>query len=147
MALAITGNVQDAQDALQDAVVSAFLARDQLRDHRYFKPWIKTIVAHQCGRVIRQRRKIVPMGRPEEFLAQRCHYGFEDDLIWELVERLPQNYAQVLTLRYAADLKQAEIAQVLGIPVGTVKSRLHNAMAKMRELMERGCEGNEVSRR
>ena len=49
MALAITGNSHDAQDALQEAVLSAYVARDQLRDKQYFKAWIKTIVAHQCG--------------------------------------------------------------------------------------------------
>lgn len=134
MALAITGNAPDAQDALQEAVLSAYVARNQLRDKMYFKAWMKTIVAHQCGGVIRKRSRVVPMGRGEEFHYGNCssQYG----LIWNLVEDLPSHYSQIVVLRYAADLKQSEIADILGVPIGTVKSRLHYALRRLRAQME-----------
>ncbi len=138
MALAITGNSHDAQDALQEAVLSAYVSRDQLRDKQYFKAWIKTIVAHQCGSAIRGRGRVVPMGRGEEFSQNSARA--DQGLIWNLVEELPQSHAQIIILRYAADLKQAEIAETLDVPVGTVKSRLHYALKRLRAQIE-GKEG------
>ena len=148
MAQAITRNHIDAQDALQEGVLAAFVARDQLRDVGLFKPWIKKIVAHQCGRQIRKRGRVIPMGLPEEYFYHKSTtLGNEDWLIWEMVARLPEHYAQVLILKYAADMKQTEVAEALGIPVGTVKSRLHHALSKLRNVMkERDGELNEVSR-
>lgn len=147
MALAITCDGQDAQDALQEAVLSAFVARDCLRDRQQFNAWIKKIVAHKCSDLLRRRGRVVPMGRVADFLSDGKEHCYNDLLIWDVVNDLPSHYAQIITLRYAADLKQVEIADILGLPVGTVKSRLHNALKKLRQLLEVGGEEDEVSGR
>lgn len=147
MAVAITRNPADAQDALQEGVLAAFVAREKLRDPSLFKPWIKKIIAHQCGRQIRKRGQVIPMGLPGDYTLNCSEGGSDAWLIWDQVARLPELYAQIIIMRYAADLKQAEIAQALDIPVGTVKSRLHNALGKLRMIFqERDGEADEVSR-
>jgi len=147
MALAITCDRHDAQDALQEAVLSTFVARDNLRDRQQFKAWIKKIVAHKCSDLLRRRGRVVPMGYTADFLPDTKEHCFDDLLIWDVVGGLPSHYAQIITLRYAADLKQREIAEILGLPVGTVKSRLHNALKKLRQQLEVGGETDEVSGR
>ncbi len=148
MALAITGNEEDAYDALQEGLLAAFVARDQLRDAGAFKPWLKKIVAHQCGKQLHRRGRLIPMGRGAERIFEKKDYQniAETDLIWDVVRQLPQPLTEVITLRYLADLPQKEIARALGIPEGTVKSRLHRALAALREIlnMQKGGQANEV---
>lgn len=149
MAVAILGK-DDAQDALQEAILSAFVAREQLRDPERFKPWIKKIVAHQCSRELRKRGTVLPMGRGEEYVFDRDKGSRPDDhLIWQVVNQLPEIYSQVVVLRYLADLSQKEIAESLGIPEGTVKSRLYKGIGKLREMLDikEGGTVNEMSRR
>lgn len=147
MAGAILGDPHEAQDALQEALLSALVARDQLRDTRFFKPWLKKIVAHQCGRHLKKRAQIVPIGRSDSYIFDKSVCPGEDLLIWEVVAGLPQHLGQIVTLRYAGDLKQTEIADLLEIPVGTVKSRLHTALTRLRELMDdaKGGTNHEMS--
>ncbi len=150
MALAIVGK-DDAQDVLQEALLSAFVARKQLRDPQYFRPWIKKIVARQCGKQLRNRGTVFPMGRGEEYVFDSTDKGKrpEDHLIWQVVNQLPEIYSQVVILRYLGDMSQKEIAEALGIPEGTVKSRLHKGIGKLREMLEaeKGGLANEMSGR
>ncbi len=148
MALAIVGDKDEAQDALQEALLAAFVARDQLRDKEYFKPWVKKIVAHQCGRQLKKPRSVIPMGRGGEYPLEQedRRQKVDESLIWEVVKALPEPLARVVTLRYMADLPQKEIAKILAIPEGTVKSRLHKALSDLRQILsaEQGGKTNEV---
>ena len=148
MAVAIMGNRDEGQDALQEGLLSAFVARNQLRDKKLFKPWIKRIVAHQCSNQLKKRKRVIPMGRGEEFTFEREDLNNKTDknLIWDVVQQLPYQQAQVLTLRYMVDLSQKEMAKFLEVPEGTVKSRLHRALGALREILneERGGKANEM---
>ncbi|MDW7650657.1 MAG: sigma-70 family RNA polymerase sigma factor [Bacillota bacterium] len=135
MAHAIVGDREEAKDALQDALLSAFVTRNQLRDTAYFKPWIKKIVAHQCGRQLKKKGRVIPMGSAAEMTPDSSAGNQHDGLIWDVVQTLPEHQSRVITLRYMADLKQTEIAAVLNIPEGTVKSRIHKALVSLRKIL------------
>jgi len=57
------------------------------------------------------------------------------ELLWKMVERLRSEHREVIHLRFAADLSYAEIAMVVGCPVGTVRTRLHHAKRKIYQLL------------
>ncbi len=150
MALAITGDRNEAQDALQESLLAAFTARDQLRETAFFKPWLKKIVAHQCIKQIKKRGRVIPIGRSDEYLFDRedSRYKTDDSLLWEVVKSLPEPLARIITLKYMADLTHREIANILQIPEGTVKSRLHKALSDLRVMLsEKGGNTNEMPAR
>ena len=140
LACRITGSQADAQDALQEAALAAYIARGQLKDPQRFGSWFRIILVHKCGDILRRRPNVVP-------LEEHRRSGGGSDwshgrLMWMLVDRLSKPCAQVLVMRYAADLSQKSIAAILDIPLGTVKSRLNRALEQMRAMLQ---EEEEVS--
>lgn len=133
LARAITGNDADGQDALQEAALAAYVARGQLRSPERFAPWFRTILIHKCGETLRRRRQVIPL---DAACQRKQEATAESGLIWMLVDQLSPEVAQVVVLRYLADLPQRDIADVLGIPVGTVKSRLNRALKQLRTMLE-----------
>jgi RNA polymerase sigma-70 factor (ECF subfamily) len=134
-ARAITGNETDAMDALQEASLKGFIAREQLRGgQEAFRPWMKRIVLHCSLAVVRQREKIVPLGGREDVVpdtAPTAGSEMESD-VWEAVAALPAALRETVALRYVYDLSQEQVSQTLNIPLGTVKSRLNRALEHMR---------------
>lgn len=134
-AAAVTGNADDAMDALQEASLKGFVAREQLRGgQETFRPWMKRIVLHCSLAVIKQRDKVVPLGGREELVPDtRAAVGNEAESdVWEAVADLPGALRETVALRYVYDLSQEQVAETLSIPVGTVKSRLNRALEHMR---------------
>ena len=139
IALAITGRDADAWDALQDAVEAALCNLHDLRGgEEAFPGWMKRIVVNRSINLLRSRRRNVPVDPsgalepaldplppPQESVAARE--------IWGLVEALDPGQREVVALRYLGDLSLEEIALRLELPLGTVKSRLHRALARLRE--------------
>ena len=129
-----------ADDATQQALVAAWDHLPSLRDPDRFDAWSYTLVVRAAYREARRERvlraavrwvglgDIVPNETPER-LADR-------DELEQAFERLSPEHRAILTLRYYADLPGREIAEVLGIPVGTVGSRLHHATRRLREELQ-----------
>jgi RNA polymerase sigma-70 factor, ECF subfamily len=151
-ALAVTGNENDAMDALQDASLKGFIAREQLRGgEETFRPWMKRIVLHCSLSVIKQRDKVVPLGGREELVPDTTatvDNEVQSD-VWEAVADLPKGLRETVALRYVYDLSQEQVAETLSIPVGTVKSRLNRALEHMRRglLSRRGDLADEAATR
>lgn len=138
----------DAEDAVQDALVRAFYALGRFRQGSPFKPWLLAIVAN-CARnkarphtqQARLRSRLLgAAGAPATTSlhvvesAESSALGAQDrrDLA-RAVDALPENARLVVTCRYLLELSEAETAQVLGWPVGTVKSRLSRALTRLRQ--------------
>ena len=135
-ALAITGNETDASDALQEASLKAYIARDQLRGGAdSFRPWVKRILLNTCLQIIKQRSKVVPLGGREEILVDTSPDtpSSQEHDVWEAVAGLPEQLREAVALRYIFDLSQEQVADKQRVPVGTVKSRLNRALSIMRE--------------
>lgn len=148
-ALAVTGDENDALDALHEASLKGFLAREKLRGgEESFRPWMKRIVLHCSLSVIRQRNKVVPLGGREDVVPDpRNHTEHEEPGdVWDAVADLPGGLRETVALRYVYDLSQEQVAAALNIPVGTVKSRLNRALEQMRRglLARRGEPANEA---
>lgn len=135
VAYLITHQGEAAADALQEALLRAYRALGNLRPDEPFYPWFTRIVVNEA---IRQSQRqwdppLLPLPEslhtPESLLVQKE----EQERLWRAVQGLKPIYRAVVVLRYYEDLSEAEMAEILELPPGTVKSRLHHA----RRLLER----------
>ena len=143
-----------AEDVFQNTFLQLYLKSGQYEAGRPVRPWLYTIATHQAIDALRRngRHQAVSLDEHRESAgegeAQSLMELLEDrelgptDLahgeerrrrVRASVEQLPDFLRQVLLLAYYQGLKYREIADVLGIPVGTVKSRLHAALVKLQE--------------
>lgn len=139
VACLITGDRDDAQDAAQTGFIKAVQALGTFRDGSPFRPWLLRIVANEAKNRVRSnvRRATAPLDErfvslapsPEE-LAERSE---QQRLLLATVRRLGEQDQQIVAYRYFLDLSEGEIAELLGCPRGTVKSRLSRATARLRD--------------
>ncbi len=143
LALRMVQNSDDAADIAQEAFVRAFQSLANFDVTKSFGAWIAKITANLCIDHFRRRRvPIVSMDMPfdTERGERPREYPDERPIADEIVSRheaeqrldaiiaaLPPRYRVVVLLRYKQDLAYEEIAETLGIPLGTVKARLHRA--------------------
>ena len=138
-ARAILPNDQDAEDAVQEAILSAYASLDTLREAEKFKPWILRILTNKCYDLYRKNRPSVPLSDVEEVLPASGTDCTERLSLWQAVERLPEDFRVVVTLFYYEDLNIRQISSVLGLTQPAVKTRLHRGRARLRELLEEGA--------
>lgn len=149
-----TGDPALADDVFQNTFLQVHLKRGLYEDGRPVRPWLYAIATHQAIDAMRKARR-----HPTVSLDQQARTGDVDPgalidlLVSEVpgplaelqgeerkawirgsIQKLPDALRQTLILAYFQDLKYREIAEILKIPVGTVKSRLHAALAKLAEM-------------
>jgi len=138
-AFAYTKNEQDAVDILQDTVYKAYISIDKLKEPKYFKTWITKILINGAINFINKEKKIVTL---VENISNNCNYNKDNRIeekldILNLIDELEDKHKNVIVLKYFQDLTINEIALVLECPVGTVKSQLNKALAKLRIIMDK----------
>ncbi len=135
LAYTYTGNREDALDSLQDMTVKLFENIRRLRDIDAFYSWSKTILVNQCRAVLRKRGRVIPLESTQEEAYQENYSTSEDRQdILVCLNRLSSIHQEAIKLKYFMDMDYEAIARVTGVPVGTVKSRVFGAMAKLKEL-------------
>lgn len=144
-AFLITRQEHDAADAAQEAFVRAFRALSSFRVGEPFRPWLLRIVTNQAlNRIQAMKRRTNMTERYAQVMqettelpnAQRTLEAREqNELLMRAVARLKPDEQALITLRYFMELPEVEVAQTLQIPQGTVKSRLHRTLAKLREII------------
>ncbi len=141
------GNLQDAEDILQEVLTAAYRGTETLSDEAAFKPWILGIARNKCNDYFRKKAKRmeIPLeSLGETSLTTGIHGVTTRVVVRETLEKLGGTDKQILYLSYFRDLRQAEIASRLGIPVGTVKSRLFHAKRQFMELYPEKPKGETV---
>ena len=139
LAAAILGDRGEAEDATQDALVIAWRRWQQLRDPDRFEAWFHRILVNTCrDRLRRVARRPTTDLSPELAGASDPTSAVDDhDQIGRAMALLSADHRIVVTLRYYLDLPIDQIAARLGVPAGTVNSRLHNALRQMRQGVDR----------
>lgn len=133
-ALIKLGNEHDALDAVQEALYKAFSGIKNLRQPCFFKTWLIRILINECYNIQQHNRKVVPLDNSlYNSEHQQENKSVESIDIQNLTGKLDEIYKEVIDLRYNHDLKFDDIAVILDIPVGTVKSRLNRAHKLLRE--------------
>jgi RNA polymerase sigma-70 factor (ECF subfamily) len=136
----LLGNADEAEDATQEAMARAWRARETLRDSASFDGWLDRILVNACMDRMR-RRKLVQFVEIEEGEEVPGRDPFRDllakDELGRVLHVLTPEQRAVVILRFWRDLPIEEIATRLDCPAGTVKSRLHSAIAALRSEMDR----------
>lgn len=136
----ILRDVDRTEDAVQDALVIAWRDLPGLRDPDRFDAWLHRLLVRSCITEARRERRrgatirALPMDLPEtsdDFLDVAARDELERGF-----RRLPPEQRAIIVLRHFVGLESAEIAEVIGIPAGTVRSRLHHAHRAMRAALE-----------
>ena len=151
LAWSILSNDADAADATQDALLAAWRQLPRLRDAAAFDGWLNRIVANAALMARRHRLRLREVSvapiqsgeiahEPEPAPDLRARTAYDDvvdnDAIGRGFDRLRPQDRLILVLHHVEERPVAEIAQSLGIPVGTVKSRLHAARIALEKAME-----------
>ncbi len=138
-------NPSDAEDVLQEVLSAAVAGYARLRDESRFKPWLIGIARNKCADHLRHkyRRSEIPLEDADHIAVLPPRFSItRDSLVQDTLERLSEQDRQILHLCYWLELPQQEIARRLGLPLGTVKSRLHNARERFRAAFPRKPKGD-----
>ena len=131
----LTGNVADAEDLVQAALAKTFLAWDRIEDRAALDGYVRRAIVNT--HISWWRRRRVEEYPTDEIPDQAIddHAGSSDlqDSMRRAVDRLPQRMRAAVVLRYYEDMTEAEVAEVLGVSLGTVKSTVSRAVAKLRD--------------
>lgn len=146
----LLGAGPDAEDVVQDALVKAYRALGGFRDGSAFRPWLLKIVANEALNQVRSARRraerektsallsgeLLARASEREDPAAAALASERKSALLAALRTLPERDRTVVTCRYLLDLDEAETATVLGWPRGTVKSRLHRALRKLRRELD-----------
>ena len=138
-AIAILGRREEVRDVIQDSFLAAFRALRGLDPGRPFFPWFYVILRNRCLSILRKRRRERP-------LDECCVAAAEEDARPEIEElrralsRMPVEEREILVLKYIDNRPYSEIAEMLGVPPGTVASRLHAARSRLASLIRRDAD-------
>jgi RNA polymerase sigma factor (sigma-70 family) len=145
-AYVITGSAQDAEDAAQDAFIKAYRALDRFRTGAEPRPWLLRIVANEARNRVRSagRRHGLELRLVEGFRQGDAAPSPEAAAVAaesrkrlvDLLNTLDVDDRRVIAMRHLLELSGEETAAALGIPEGTVKSRLSRALARLRARVE-----------
>jgi RNA polymerase sigma-70 factor (ECF subfamily) len=141
LALRMTGREEDARDATQDAFLTALRKLSSFRGEAAFTTWMHRVTVNACYDLLRkrQRQPLLDLGddehaRPEPPPADDPADATSLSIdVQRALLAVPEDFRVVMILHDVQDLPQEEVSAILGIPVGTVKSRLHRgrvALAK-----------------
>jgi RNA polymerase sigma-70 factor, ECF subfamily len=148
-ALALVGSREDALDLSQEAFARAFRARHTLDPDRPFYAWLYQILRRLCFNFLRdaRTRTRILSGEGGAWLVDRARDQAENPAlaldraeaerrVAAAIEALPAHEREVLVLKEFEELKYREIAELVGIPIGTVMSRLYSARRRLADLLE-----------
>lgn len=140
-AYAVTADRSLADDAAQDAIQRAFGALDGFDETRPFGPWLKRIAVNRAIDHLRRASRLATLEESSDVLRTRVvdgasHVDERLSAVADAVASLGEAKRVVVVLRYWLDLPVDEIAGQLGLPVGTVASRLSRALEELRRVLE-----------
>lgn len=136
VAYGILENRMDAEDAACNAVLKGYEHLDQLKDSRKLKAWMTVITKNEALK-IKKKRLELPGDEKLESLMDPVQDSYCE--LWDILCKLKEEYRLVIVLYYYSELSIADIADILEIPKGTVKSRL----SRGREFLKKELEGRE----
>ena len=128
----------EAEDLYQETWIRVVRNAEKYDMNRKFSTWLFKIAANLCRDAHRRRRARIETVALEA--AARAHTPERDEAATELqagINKLPEQDRELLALRYYQGFKETEVAEILDLPLGTVKSRTHQAVKRLKTMMER----------
>lgn len=134
-------NHHDVEDVFHNTIIKVHEKIGQLKEDRYFESWVTSIFINEC-RSIYRKRKQKEMTSPLDTVDSHL-FETKMEVLTDL-DKLDGKYKEIIILKYLKGYSQEEIAVMLKLPVGTVKSRLYRGLIMLRKISGEG-ENNELS--
>jgi RNA polymerase sigma-70 factor (sigma-E family) len=131
----LTGDQHTAEDLVQTALAKLYLSWDKVQDRGLVDGYVRRILVNENNSLWRRawkRREVTTDTVPDHHSVVDTPDDGRSAALWEFVQTLPRKQRAVVVLRYYEDLSEAEVADILGISVGTVKSQSSRALAALR---------------
>jgi RNA polymerase sigma-70 factor (sigma-E family) len=140
-ALALTGNRPDAEDLVQATLVKTYLSWERIADVAALDTYVRRVMinTHISGWRRRRLDEYPTDDLPDSPAADETGNSDLHELVQRAIDRLPRRMRAAVMLRYYDDMSELEVAAALGVSVGTVKSTVARAVAKLREDAELGA--------
>jgi RNA polymerase sigma-70 factor (ECF subfamily) len=135
----VLGDAHQAEDAVQDALVSAWQSLPELRDPERWEAWLHRLIVNACADQGRRRKRQsmeVRMVRFEPAIADPALSVDDQDQLDRGFRRLKDDQRTAVVLHLYLGLSVPEVADALGVPIGTAKSRIHYAVEALRAALE-----------
>lgn len=142
----ITLDADEAADAAQDGFLRAYKALHSFKLGRPFRPWLLRIVTNLALNRIKssQRRQHMTERFTQQAVVESDHLSIDGIVakrdqskrLLQAVSKLDRDQQTLISLRYFLELSEQEVAQMLNIPSGTVKSRTHRTLARLRSIIQ-----------
>ncbi len=127
-------NNEDALDAMEDMIVILYESLHQLKKEEAFYSWSKTILVNCCKKQLRRKKRLTDFNNIEaEATAGGLNLVEEQLTLESHLSGLSSSHQEIIKLRYYMDLDYNTIAELLKIPIGTVKSRISIGLRKLKE--------------
>jgi len=138
---AILKNDADCEDAVQEAIAIAFEKLYTLRQEAFAKTWLTRILINECYGILKKREKIMPLlAEPEE--DENVYEDYSD--LYQALGLLKKEYRLTIVLYYLEGYSMEEIAKIMHVRAGTVKSRLSRGRKSLRRIMEEENAGDDI---
>ncbi|HHT63925.1 MAG TPA: sigma-70 family RNA polymerase sigma factor [Clostridia bacterium] len=136
LAYAYTKNQDDALDALADMIVILYEKISVLKNEACFDTWSRTILVNCCKQILRKKKKIILFDKMPEISHEGEFRQKEQEILLDsALSKLSPKHQEVLKLRFFLDFEYQTIAEILKIPVGTVRSRISTGLAKLKNIL------------
>lgn len=141
LAYLLTGDHHQAEDIVSDVFAKVYLQwqRGRVED---VGPYLRRAVANEANSKLRrrylERRHAQERSGDDRGVVRVDDHAADRDQVWQAIQRLPDRQRAAVVLRYYEDLPEREVAETLGISVGTVKSQVSRGLNRMRELLDAG---------
>ena len=147
----LTGNAEDASDVVQEAFLNAYQSLHSFKGDSEFYTWLYRIAFNSSVSLKRKKKVVLSIdgGRPDGELLidpadesafagpnERLERSEDEARLQRGLDRLSEDHRAVLVLKDLQGQKYEEIAEVLGVPIGTIRSRLHRARLELRDVLE-----------
>ena len=141
MAIMLTGNRADGEDLVQAALAKTYLAWDKINDRAALDAYVRRAMVNTHISWWRRRRvEEFPTDElPDQVVADHARDSDMAEVVRQALDRLPQRMRAAVMLRYFEDMTEPEVAATLGISLGTVKSTVSRAVARLRIDAELGA--------
>lgn len=127
-------NEQDALDVIQDSVCKGYVALKKVKEKKYLKTWFTKIIINAAIDLLNKNKKVISIPNTDHFDRSYENKGIESKLdLYEALDVLRHQERTIIVLRYFEDQKLDEIAEVMSLPLNTVKTTLYRGLKKLKD--------------
>lgn len=138
VARGILSNEHDIEDAIQNTIIKAYEKINTLKKNEFFRTWLVRILINECNEIIRMNKRVVSINESNH--EERYNDCYENIDLTKAINSLSEELRVTTVLFYFEDMSIKDIASILNIPNGTVRSRLSRARKILREVIGEDAE-------